>query len=186
MTMVMSAETACFPQNMAWRFRENASLESRRVAVSKAVENLTADWVRPWAPCADKKVAPCDSQPAYRYPNWGWVMGPVKSLKPLFEFVYHGGARHELDQERAEWWLYTNQDKITLDYAGAMVLSTHQMIHGRPDDQAPLELKMNKRGQPWILNKITGEPCCFAHGNGNGEGFINRMMERMNNLTGAY
>jgi len=186
MKIVMSAETACYPINMGWRFRENTTWEQRRSAVNKAVENLPDDWVLPYTPCSDKKVAPCDVENrAYRYPNWGWVMGPVKDLLPLFEFVYNKGRRGSNDQERAQWWMLSNPDRVTLDYAGSLVLSTHQMAHGRPESEAPLEIKVDERHQPFILNKITKQPCCFAHGNGNGEAFIGSLSRRMNNLTGA-
>lgn len=179
MTVVMSAETGCYPKDMGKMFRKSADLEARRARVAHEVSNLTADWVKDHAPCTDRRVAPCDASPAYRYPNWGWVMGPVKSLKPLFEFVYHDGRRGELDQERAEWWVMAHQDHITLDYAGSMVLSTHQMVHGRPESEAPVQIRVNDKGEPWIANRITGEPCCFLHGNGNGEGFVNKMMKEM-------
>jgi len=187
MTLVMSAETACFPVDMGWRFRENAFWEQRRSAVDSQVENLTDDWVLPWTPCGDKKVAPCDAKAsrAYRYPNWGFIMGPVKDLEQLFTWVYHGGKKGELDQGRAQWWMLTNPGRITLDYTGSLVLSIHQMAYGRPDNQAPIEIVRNEKGQPIIRNKILGQPCCFAHGNGDGEGLINRMIVEMKNLTGA-
>ncbi|CAK0825255.1 unnamed protein product [Prorocentrum cordatum] len=186
MKIVMSAETACFPIDMGWRFRENATWEMRRSAVNKQVENLPDDWVLPYTPCSDKKVAPCDANNiGYRYPNWGWVMGPVKDLLPLFEFVYNKGIRGSMDQARAQWWMLYNPDRATLDYAGSLVLSTHQMAHGRPESKAPLEIKLDERNQPFILNKITKQPCCFAHGNGNGEALIGSLARRMNNLTGA-
>jgi len=188
MTLVMSAETACFPWDMGWRFRSSAFWEQRRSKVDSQVENLTDDWVLPWTPCGDKKIAPCDGKAsrAYRYPNWGFVMGPVKDLEPLFTWVYNkGGKKGELDQLRAQWWMLTNPDRITLDYTGSLVLSIHQMAWGRPDSQAPIEIVRNEKGQPMIRNKILGQPCCFAHGNGDGEGLINRMIVEMKNLTGA-
>lgn len=188
MTLVMSAETACFPWDMGWRFRENAFWEQRRSAVDSQVENLTDDWVLPWTPCGDHKIAPCDGKAkrAYRYPNWGFVMGPVKDLKPLFTWVYNdGGKKGELDQLRAQWWTLSNPDRITLDYTGSLVLSIHQMAYGRPDNQAPIQIVRNEKGQPEIRNKILGQPCCFAHGNGDGEGLINRMIVEMKRLTGA-
>ncbi|CAK0872511.1 unnamed protein product [Prorocentrum cordatum] len=188
MTLVMSAETACFPWDMGWRFRESALWEQRRSAVDSQVENLSDDWVVPWSPCGDHKIAPCDgkSSRAYRYPNWGFVMGPVRDLKPLFEWVYNnGGKKGELDQLRAQWWMLSNPDKITLDYTGSLVLSIHQMAWGRPDSQAPIEIARNEEGQPVIRNKILGQPCCFAHGNGDGEGLINRMIGEMGKLTAA-
>jgi len=191
MKMVMSAETACFPIEMDWHFRDNATWEQRRSAVNSQVENLADDWVLPWTPCGDKKQAPCDPVPrrAYRYPNWGFVMGPVKDLYPLFEFVYNKGGnpnkkRDTIDQARAQWWMLSNDDRITLDYAGSLVLSIHQMAHGRGASKAPIEIVKDERGKPMIRNKITNQPCCFAHGNGDGEGLINRMIIEMDNLTG--
>jgi len=188
MTLVMAAETACFPSDMGWRFRESDFWEQRRSAVDSQVENLKDDWVQPWTPCGDKKIAPCDAMASrgFRYPNWGFIMGPVKDLEPLFQFVYNnGGKKGELDQLRAQWWMLSNPGRITLDYTGSLVLSTHQMSYGRPDSKAPIEIVKDKKGQPIIRNKILGQPCCFAHGNGDGEGLINRMMKEMSNLTGA-
>jgi len=186
MKIVMSAELASFPNGMARRFRENTTWEQRRSAVNKQVENLPDDWVLPYSPCSDKKIAPCDKHNmSYRYLNWGWVMGPVKDLQPLFEFVYNKGIRGSMDQERAMWWMLGNSDRATLDYASSLVLSTHNMVHGRPESHAPLEIKMDERHQPFILNKITNQPCCFAHGNGNGERFTNSLSRQMNNLTGV-
>eukprot|EP00959_Pyramimonas_sp_CCMP1952_P441110 9234660-Pyramimonas_sp.AAC.1 len=68
-------------------------------------------------------------------------MGPVKDLYPLFEFVYANGGnpnhkRDTIDQMRAQWWMLFNPDKITLDYTGSLVLSTHQMAWGRKDSEA--------------------------------------------------
>jgi len=192
MTLVMSAETACFPHEMDWHFRDNSTWEKRRSAVNSQVENLADDWVLPWTPCRDWKQAPCDPEPkrAYRYPNWGFVMGPVKDLQPLFKFVYNNGGHPKksgdtIDQMRAQWWMLFRPHKITLDYTGSLVLSIHQMAWGRKDSEAPIEIVKNETGKPWIRNKITNQPCCFAHGNGDGEGLINRMIIRMNNLTGA-
>jgi len=186
MKIVMSAELASFPIEMGWRFRENTTWEQRRSAVNKQVENLPDDWVLPYTPCSDKMFAPCDSENmAYRYPNWGWVMGPVRDLLPLFEFVYNKGIKGSMDQSRAQWWMLSHPDRVTLDYAGSLVLSTHQMAHGRPESAGPLEIKMDKRNQPFILNKITKQLCCFAHGNGNGEALIGSLSRQMNNLTGA-
>ncbi|CAK0801237.1 unnamed protein product, partial [Prorocentrum cordatum] len=132
MKMVMGAETACFPFHNAKFFRDNSTWEGRRSAVNRQVENLADDWVLPWSPCGDTKIAPCDPEPqrAYRYPNWGFVMGPVKDLQPLFEFVYNQGSNQVLDQALAQWWMVTHPDRITLDYAGSMVLSLHQWPTG--------------------------------------------------------
>jgi len=192
MTLVMSGETACFPIEMDWHFRDNATWEQRRSAVNKQVENLADDWVLPWTPCGDKKQAPCDpvSKRAYRYPNWGFVMGPVKDLYGIFEFVYNKGGnpnkkRDTIDQMRAQWWMLWNDDKVTLDYTGSLVLSTHQMAWGMKDSEAPIEIVRDEKGKPMIRNKIINQPCCFAHGNGDGEGLINRMIIEMNNLTAA-
>jgi hypothetical protein len=192
MRMVMGAETACFPFHNAKFFRDNSTWEARRSAVNREVENLADDWVLPWSPCGDTKIAPCDPKPerAYRYPNWGFVMGPVKDLQPLFEFVYNQGSNQVMDQALAQWWMVTHSDRITLDYAGSMVLSLHQMAYGRADSQAPLEVKRGKwmakeKGGPFILNRITNQPCCFAHGNGDGVAFINRIARSMNKLAGA-
>jgi len=186
MKIVMSAELACYPIDMGRYFRESTAWEQRRSAVNKQVENLPDDWVLPYTPCSDKKAAPCDKKNrAYRYPNWGWVMGPVKDLLPLFEFVYNKGKKGSMDQRLAQQWMLSYPDRATLDYAGSLVLSTHQMAHGRPESAGPLEIKMDKMHQPFILNKITKQPCCFAHGNGNGEGFIGSLARQMNNLTGA-
>jgi len=185
MTMVMSAETACFPHEMDWHFRDNATWENRRKNVTNRVANLPENWLKPWTPCADKKKAPCDTVPAYRYPNWGWVMGPVKSLTPLFEYVYNQGHKKgndNLDQARAQWWMLWHPDRITLDYTGSLVLSIHQMAYGRPDHHAPIELRKDWHGHPWVHNKILNQPCCFAHGNGDGEGLVTRMMRKMDNM----
>jgi len=193
MTLVMSAETACFPHEMDWHFRDNSTWETRRSAVNSQVENLADDWVLPWTPCRDWKQAPCDPEPkrAYRYPNWGFVMGPVKDLQPLFKFVYNDGGHPKkgkgdtIDQMRAQWYMLWHANKITLDYTGSLVLSMHNMVWGRPDSEAPIELLKDEKGKPWIRNKIINQPCCFAHGNGDGEGIVNRMIIQMNNLTGA-
>lgn len=187
MNLVMSAELACFPLEMGWYFRDNKTWEARRTAVNSQVENLKDDWVDQYAPCSDHKIAPCDAKDrrGYRYPNWGFVMGPVKNLKPLFEFVYNKGQRGQLDQMRAQWWMLSNFEKITLDYSGSMVMSIHNMAHGRQASEAPIELTKDKQGKPFILNKVTNQPCCFAHGNGNGEALVTQMARQMNNLTGA-
>ena len=105
---------------------------------------------------------PCHSPPQVMFLNSGFVMGPVKDLKPIvawslynYDWVSTLGDQSVL----AKYWIM-HPDQIALDYQGELCLSTSDL------NPYTLFAKDPKTGGLW--NKAFGRMQCLTHGNGRG------------------
>ncbi|CAJ1397780.1 unnamed protein product [Effrenium voratum] len=162
--VVMGAELGSRPERLMANF---SALESRRQRVLRAFA-VPADGYAARADCT-ASFGPCSNPPAYQFLNSGFYMGPAKDVKEVLE----AALDYECDQDGAAEYMLLHPDKVTLDYAGALVLN----LHNFHQDEKLLKVEtVNK--QLRLHNQVTGMTQCFVHGNGNGKEFVSRLAAR--------
>lgn len=156
--VVAAAEVSPFPGDMGWRYGNLAWTADRRSGMLQAL-SVADDWEKAYADCSNTTDGYCNSSPKYQFANGGFMVGPVNDLIDMLSpLATYTGSENRLVNE----WFLRNQDKMTLDYAGIMSLSLHNM-HQKG---LPVEV-VTKDGKKTLKNRVTGSTVCFVHGNGN-------------------
>jgi len=159
--IVMAAELSPWPADLGWSYNMSSSswVEGRRTDVLSDV-SVPADWESTYADCTDPSVGPCNSVPKYMYANSGFIMGTIDSLIDMIAEL--GTTYTGWDNRWFNEYYLKNPATVTLDYAGDLSMSLHNMKLG----SLPLEVSVNSTGKN-IQSKLTSGSICFLHGNGN-------------------
>merc|ERR1719401_529969 len=174
--VVGGAEVSPYPMQVLQYYNRTfrTDLETRMHDVTRMLD-VKDSWAADYADCRDVLGGPCDDPPAYRFLNYGFLMGPAAKLAKFVEAVYKQGG---FDQVAAHKYFLEHPEEVTLDYAGALSLSLHNMAE---DKQSLISVAKGGFGnkKKTIKNKVTGQVQCFVHGNGNGENFVQRLAAEM-------
>jgi len=165
-TIVMAAEVSPYPEDLGWKYSVENWTEPRRLGALAAL-GMPEDWASTYANCSDTKNRRCNDPPKYQFANSGLVMGPAQSiLEMMAEIRTYTGPENRWFNE----YFLRNPDKVTLDYAGNIVLSLHNFV--KPGTTGPVEIRNetdNATGAATfrLFNKQADCCVCFVHGNGN-------------------
>jgi len=157
--IVLGAEVSPYPEDLGWGYDRSSSLEIRRQAVLTAF-SMRHGWAGDYANCTGALHSICGSPAKYQYANMGFIMGPADDVYQMLSGLdtYTG-----LDNRLVNEYFLDNPDLVTLDYAGSLVLSLHNMVK---NGQTPVEVRI-AGGTKSLKNKETDQNVCFVHGNGN-------------------
>jgi hypothetical protein len=159
-TIVMAAEVTPWPWALGWRFGKTNWTALRRTAVLED-SSLADGWATAFANCTDPAAGPCSSPPRYEFANAGLIMGPVGDIYDMFKTL---GSFGGLDNQLANEYFLNHPEKVTLDYAGVLFFSLHNMVkHG----VSPLEV-IQENSTKVLYSNTMNTKVCFVHGNGNG------------------
>jgi len=157
--IVLAAEMSPYPEDMGWKYNMTASLETRRQAVLSNF-SVPQDWAEDYANCTGTLHSICSSPPRYQYANMGFIMGPANDV---YEMLSGLDTYTGLDNRMINEYFFDNPDLVTVDYAGSLVLSLHNMVK---NGETPVEVS-TAGGAKVLKNKETNQKVCFVHGNGN-------------------
>jgi len=159
--IVMAAELSPWPADLGWSYNLTSSswVEGRRTDVLSGV-SVPADWESTYADCTDPSLGPCNASPKYMYANSGFIMGTIDALIDMIAEV--GTTYSGWDNRWFNEYYLKNPATVTLDYAGDLSISLHNMKLGN----LPLEVNSTSTGKS-IQSKLTNGSICFVHGNGN-------------------
>lgn len=159
--IVMAAELSPWPAELGWNYDATGSswVEDRRADVLSSM-SVPNDWESTYADCTDPNLGPCNSSPTYMYANSGFIMGTIEAL---IEMIADLGTTYTgWDNRWFNEYYLKNPATVTLDYAGDLSMSLHNMNLG----SLPLEVNNTITGKR-IQSKLTNSSICFLHGNGN-------------------
>lgn len=159
-TIVMAAEVTPWPWALGWRFGKSSWAALRRTAVLED-SSLADGWADAFANCTDPAAGPCSSPPRYEFANAGLIMGPVEDI---YEMLSSLGSFGGLDNQLANEYFLNHPEKVTLDYAGVLFLSLHNMVK---NGVSPVEV-VQENGTKVLYSSAMNTKVCFVHGNGNG------------------
>lgn len=180
--LVVSAEMGCFPYQYLAQYD---ALESRKKDVLTALKR-DENWIPKFADCqksASRNAGwgKCSDPPSYKFLNYGFLMGPVKNLRSMLEFIVAHPKNMTFpagDQALAMEYMFDHPEEVTLDYAGVLSMSMHNMKVGAND--TTMLFSTGKNGH--LVNRVTNTVQCFAHGNGNGKNFVASLAEDLSGL----
>jgi len=159
--IVMAAELSPWPADLGWSYNMTSSswVEGRRADVLSDL-SVPDDWESTYANCTDPSLGPCNSSPKYMYANSGFMMGTIDALIDMIADL--GTTYSGWDNRWFNEYYLKNPATVTLDYAGILSMSLHNMNLG----SLPLEVNGTNTGKT-IQSKLTNGSICFLHGNGN-------------------
>jgi len=159
--IVMAAELSPWPADLGWSYNMTSSswVEGRRADVLSDL-SVPDDWESTYANCTDPSLGPCNSSPKYMYANSGFMMGTIDALIDMIADL--GTTYSGWDNRWFNEYYLKNPATVTLDYAGDLSMSLHNMNLG----SLPLEVNTTITGKN-IQSKLTNRTICFLHGNGN-------------------
>lgn len=157
-TIVMAAEVTPWPWALGWRFSRTGWTALRRTAVLED-SSLADGWESTFANCTDPAAGPCS--PRNEFANAGLIMGPVEDIYEMFSSL---GSFGGLDNQLANEYFLNHPEKVTLDYAGVLFLSLHNMVK---NGVSPVEVVQGNNTKV-LHSKTMNTKVCFVHGNGNG------------------
>jgi len=158
---VMAAELSPWPADLGWSSNRTGSswVGGRRADVLSGV-GVPSDWESTYADCTDPSLGPCNSSPKYMYANSGFMMGTIDALSDMIADL--GTTYTGWDNRWFNEYYLKNPATVTLDYAGDLSMSLHNMNLGN----LPLEVNGTDTSKN-IQSKLTNSFICFVHGNGN-------------------
>ncbi|CAK0810875.1 unnamed protein product, partial [Prorocentrum cordatum] len=131
--------------------------------------SLSNTWESSFSNCTDPAAGPCDATPKYQYANAGLIIGPVSDIYEMLQ----GMETYQSDVNLlANDYYLKNPGTVTLDYAGGLFLSLHNMVN---NGNAPAEVQ-EINGTRALYSSTLGQTVCFVQGNGNG--FTTLQVER--------
>jgi len=150
--VVFSAELVCGEQDCNkvppvpdWAVETAGGKDLNGGFWERFVDGCKATWTDQ---CSDKRdcggLAACSEPPAVKFLNSGFTMGPVKEVSAMMDWSLDNYDEYSVwgDQSVfAVYWL-ANQDKVTLDYTGALAASISDLRWEVLE--APLSCKLNQ------------------------------------------
>jgi hypothetical protein len=170
-TIVMAAEVSPWPWSLGWRYSRTNFTSYRRADVIAAY-SLSSTWESSFSNCTDPAAGPCDSTPKYQYANAGLIMGPVSDIYEMLQDMET--YQSDVNQLANDYYL-KNPGTVTLDYAGGLFLSLHNMVN---NGNAPVEVQ-DINGTRALYSSTLGQTVCFVQGNGNGFETLQDMANQM-------
>jgi len=140
--VVAGADTKFWPSDMRGRWRYDR-LRSRRAAVLGAFG--LGDWA--YREFLESPKA------EYQYANSGFLMGPTKSMIKVYECMHAASTERDDQQALTDCLFGEAEDLLTIDYAGALVLTGAGVEFG--------SVLAGEGGR--LRNQVTGLVQCFAH-----------------------
>jgi len=163
-TIVMAAEVSPFHPELGYRYdlAETAIVGPQRNASLEAF-GLPLNWASTYADCTDPKAGACNSPPKYQYANPAFIIGPVSDIAEMFEGMqsFWDDSEHRYLTE----YFLKNSDKVTLDYAGVLAMSLHNMKLA--PSTIPVTVASDANGKKSFNSRLTGGKVCFVIGGGN-------------------
>mmetsp|Transcript_27587 Transcript_27587/g.73555 ORF Transcript_27587/g.73555 Transcript_27587/m.73555 type:complete len:388 (+) Transcript_27587:50-1213(+) len=170
-TIVMAAEVSPWPWSLGWRYSKTNFTSYRRADVIAAY-SLSNTWESSFSNCTDPAAGPCDATPKYQYANAGLIIGPVSDIYEMLQ----GMETYQSDVNLlANDYYLKNPGTVTLDYAGGLFLSLHNMVN---NGNAPAEVQ-EINGTRALYSSTLGQTVCFVQGNGNGFTTLQDMANQM-------
>merc|ERR1740121_2241382 len=153
-TIVMAAEVSPWPWSLGWRYSRTNFTSYRRADVIAAY-SLSNTWESSFSNCTDPAAGPCDSTPTYQYANAGLIMGPVSDIYEMLQDMET--YQSDVNQLANDYYL-KNPGTVTLDYAGGLFLSLHNMVN---NGNAPVEVQ-DINGTRALYSSTLGQTVCFV------------------------
>lgn len=150
-TVLLGAQLMLWPPRLRDSTRKSyqALRKGRTQLLSK--RGLRDEDFAKWANCSASN-AECAEDKSYSYVNSAFMMGPVDDLLEQVKCMTEEDQVVDDDQDRVTECLFKHKDKMTMDYATDLVLSTWQFNPG-VYTQEGFKLR----------NTITGVVQCFVH-----------------------
>jgi len=175
-TVVMGAEVTPWPWSLGWRYSKTNFTSYRRAQVLTDLGVTSSSWEGSFANCTDPAAGPCDTPPKYQYANAGLIMGPVSGIYEMLQDMET--YQSDVNQLANDYYL-KNPGTVTLDYAGGLFLSLHNMVN---NGNAPVEVQ-DINGTRALYSTHLGETVCFVQGNGNGFTTLQDMASQMDSTV---
>merc|ERR1719230_135176 len=158
--IVLAGEISPDPIDLGWKYELTNWTEPRMTAALANVSQAPS-WIESYADCTNETFGACNSPPRYQFANGGVIIGPTTEIFDMFEELesYTGSENRFVN----EYYL-AHPDEVTIDYAGLLSLSLHNMKPGALHN-LPIEV-IAADNKAYIKNKVIDETVCFVHGNG--------------------
>jgi len=168
--VVGSAEMGIWPDSDPVTRLRYARLDSR-LSATMAAFGLPGDAYARRAWCPMYNGTPCGEPPTLRHMNSGFLMGRVRDLRPVLRGAQEVRRLLRDPEDQRAWSTYylVNDDKMTLDYTGSLIIAMYGLT--------PWETLEARGGRLW--NRATGKPACLTHWNGQSRGFPGLFLPRL-------
>ena len=180
--VVVAAEYNCWEIKNCQEFPD-----TNREKVLQAF-SLTKDAVDGWARADEAKAY---GPYSLKYLNSGFYAAYNKDMKWFVSEVLRHYDEHPnriihgmspaIDQAYFAMTFIENQDKIVLDYAGALVNCLYAV---EIDKDNPKLYQFQQTPQTAWVNSILNDDVCFFHGNGQGKPVLQDLINEQGNATG--